>query len=30
MQAQHEAGELPDFFPYPEELRFLETGCATE
>ncbi|MEZ5164964.1 MAG: isocitrate dehydrogenase kinase/phosphatase-domain containing protein [Acidimicrobiales bacterium] len=22
MQAQHEAGQLPDFFPYPEELRF--------
>ena len=21
MQDQHEAGELPDFFPYPDELR---------
>lgn len=24
MQAQHESGELPDFFPYPDELRFIE------
>ena len=24
MQEQHEAGELPDFFPYPDELRFFE------
>jgi len=22
MKAQHEAGELPDFFPYPDEVRF--------
>ncbi|MDW3219040.1 MAG: bifunctional isocitrate dehydrogenase kinase/phosphatase [Acidimicrobiales bacterium] len=22
MQKQHEAGQLPDFYPYPEELRF--------
>lgn len=25
MQGLHDAGELPDFFPYPEELRFLES-----
>jgi isocitrate dehydrogenase kinase/phosphatase len=22
MQLRHEAGELPDFFPYPARLRF--------
>ena len=28
MQEQHEAGELPDFFPYPAELRFSEADRA--
>ncbi len=26
MQALHEAGQLPDFYPYPEELRFNAAG----
>ncbi len=24
MKDQHEAGELPDFFPYPDEVRFID------
>ena len=30
MQRQHDAGELPDFFPYPVELRFSETSNAAD
>ena len=26
MQALHRSGQLPDFFPYPEELRFHATS----